>query len=168
MGKQKWHRGYRCAGVIILVLGLCSSVSGGDTLELARRHASSIGGQVVQIEGVSMEPRLSENDLVVVVPVMWVELKHGDMVQFSVSEKIQVERGSLPTWIHQVSLKEGNWIRTVGINNPELDPFWIHKRDVVGKVVAVYLGGGKDAQTISEKALSYFQSNTSSGSAAKD
>lgn len=149
--------------IVAIVCCLCSSVLGSDHLELANDHASSIGGEVVRVEGVSMEPRLAENDLVIIVPVMWADLKQGDMVQFLVSDNIRSERKSLPTWIHQICLKEGDWIRTVGINNPELDPFWIHRGDVIGKVVAIYISSGKDLETVSDKAMNYFRSKTIRG-----
>lgn len=110
-----------------------------------------------------MEPRLTEEDLVVVVPVPWHELKEGDIVQFFVSEEMRTERNSQATWIHQVAAKDGNWIRTVGVNNPDLDPFWVHKREVLGKAVAVYMGGAGGVPSVSERAMAYFRAKSNAG-----
>ncbi len=156
------------SGVLATVLLLGLSVWGNQTFHLAQQHAVSLGGRVVCIEGESMEPRFTEQDLVVVVPVSWHEIEVGDVVQFFVSEEMRNDQHREATWIHQVAAKDGNWIRTVGVNNPKLDPFWVHKRDVLGKAVAVYIGGAKDVPTVSDRAMAYFQTQPSNGFIAKE
>ena len=153
--------------ILVLLLCLCSSVLGNEQRHLANHHARSLGGKVVQIKGVSMEPRLMEDDLVIIVPVDWHDLKPGDMVQFWVNDKSS-SRNSLPTWVHQVAKKEGDWITTLGVNNPKSDPFRINKSDVIGKVVAVYIGGGNEFETLSEKAMNYFRLNSGQGKLTKN
>ena len=138
-----------------------------DQLELARHHASSIGGKVVKIVGQSMQPRLNANDLVIIVPTHWTKIKSGDIVQFQVSEDVRTDRNYLPTWVHQVVIRKGNWIRTAGLNNPDVDPFWVHRRDVVGKVVAVYLDGSSAHETVSDRALDYFRVSATRDNLAK-
>lgn len=150
-----------------MILGLFTTVSGSDQRELAQWHAFHAGGEVLRIDGVSMEPRLMENDLVIVVPTPWSELKEGDMVRFFVNDDVRIEHQSLPTWIHQISFKRGDWIRTAGVNNPGLDPFWVNRSQVIGKVIAVYVGGAVVAQSVSERATAYLQSLKGQGNLAR-
>ena len=140
---------------------------GSTSYELARRHADSVGGSVVQVEGISMEPRLSDNDLVVIVPVKWSELRPGDIVQFTVSNQVRQDHNSMPTWIHQIAIIKGEWIRTSGLNNPDLDPFWINHKDIIGKAVAIYLDAGRKTQSVSERAMSYFRAQAEDGNFSK-
>ena len=144
-------------------LCLGPSTQGTQTFDTAQQHAIQLGGRVVFVEGISMEPRLTEQDLVIVVPVLWHELEVGDIVQFYVSEKMRSAQNPQATWIHQVAAKNGQWIRTVGVNNPDLDPFWVHRRDVLGKGVAVYIGGAKDVPSVSERAMAYLKAQSNSG-----
>lgn len=155
-------------GVLISALGLSLCAQGISTFEMAQQHAIHQGGRVVFIEGISMEPRLTEKDLVVIVPVAWQELKIGDIVQFYVSEDMRSDQNPQATWIHQVAAKEGDWIRTVGVNNPELDPFWVHRSDVLGKGVAVYIGGAENVPSVSERAMAYMKSQSNAGFIPKE
>lgn len=78
------------------------------------------------VSGHSMEPTISDGDVVVTVPVDYEQLEEGDIIAFRHDEQ---------NIIHRIIDFEDGMIRTKGDNVSKKDPFLITSSEVVGKYV---------------------------------
>jgi signal peptidase I len=83
--------------------------------------------------GTSMYPTLSEHDLLEIEPYGLQPIRVGDVVFFLSPD------GGRPA-IHRVASVTSHGIRTKGDNNSSVDPWIIHRADVIGRVVRATQG----------------------------
>lgn len=88
--------------------------------------------------GTSMNPDITQNDIVVVVPTDTMSLEIGDVITY----KLYME-GKDYMFTHRIVNIENGIIMTKGDNMPESDGYDVMSKDVVGRVVGIipYIGG---------------------------
>jgi|WetSurMetagenome_2_1015567.scaffolds.fasta_scaffold06021_7 signal peptidase I len=90
--------------------------------EMRLRYSRQMG--TVTFHGESMLPFLKDGDELIVEPVDWDEIQRGDIVTYRDGEKFPTYR-VLKKVDDTLQLKADNW----------LEPFHVHRVDVLGKVV---------------------------------
>lgn len=96
------------------------------------------GIRLLTVTGTSMNPDITQNDIVVVVPTDTMSLEIGDVITY----KLDME-GKNYMFTHRIVNIENGIIMTKGDNMPESDGYNVMSKDVVGMVVGTipYIGG---------------------------
>lgn len=86
----------------------------------------------VVFTGRSMNPTLAEGDLLTATPYGDEPIKNGDVIYFRSRDRLMV--------VHRVTSVTEDGVQTMGDDNPAVDPYFIKRDDIAGKVVAAQRG----------------------------
>ena len=118
---KEWHGGI-C--ILVLLIGVLSG--------LMFRSAPFASITLLTGIGSSMEPTISQNDVIIVVPTNPEQVKVGDMITYSRN----ATGGMMGIFVtHRIVHIEGGLIRTKGDAMTETDDYVVEPGDVKGKVV---------------------------------
>lgn len=132
-----WLRYLFVGSILGVAPGVCDlSLGAASTpLEVARFVALCQGGEVYVATGVSMEPVWEAGDLLVVTR----KAEGGRLKdEFRAGMDVVYVAPDGVVTAHRVVRARGPWLVTQGVNNPVVDPYFVHREQVLGVVVAVF------------------------------